>query len=43
MILYALHRLPNEDQSQVDANLTSLGATFIGLPHSVSFTALQKG
>jgi len=33
----------NEDQSQVDANLTSLGATFTDLLHSVRFTALQKG
>jgi len=33
----------NEDQSQEDANLTSLGATFTDLPHSVRFTALQKG
>jgi len=41
--LLALHRLLNEDQSQVDANLTSLGAIFTDLPHLVRFTALQKG
>jgi len=35
--------LLNEHQSQADANLTLLGATFSDLPHSVRFTALQKG
>jgi len=43
MILQSLHRLLNEDQSQVDAKSTSLGATFTDLPRSVRFTALQKG
>ena len=35
--------LLNEDQSQEDTNLTSLGATLTDLPHSVRLTALQKG
>jgi len=38
----ALQRFSNEDQSQLDANLTSTGPSFTRLPHSVRFTPCKR-